>query len=82
MFVRPNGDGTPWRYDDFHYERWKPAREAATKSGATKEQMTPHVTQASGGRLVVGRRRPDPSRPQRCLVHQLDEEVRTGARDA
>lgn len=34
--------GCPWRYPDFHYERWAPARDAVEALGATK-RFTPHM---------------------------------------
>jgi integrase len=33
---------TPWRYEDFHYERWRPATEKAKGAGITK-RLTPHM---------------------------------------
>jgi integrase len=33
---------TPWRYEDFHYERWRPATEKAKVAGITK-RLTPHM---------------------------------------
>ena len=35
--------GCPWRYDDFHYERWRVARAAAETGGLNKEQCNPHM---------------------------------------
>lgn len=34
--------GCPWRYGDFHYERWTPAREAVEALGFTKK-FKPHM---------------------------------------
>lgn len=33
---------TPWRYEDFHYERWRPATEKAKGAGITK-RLTLHM---------------------------------------
>lgn len=33
---------TPWRYEDFHYERWRPANQAARKAGIDK-RLAPHM---------------------------------------
>lgn len=34
--------GNPWRYDDFHSDRWAPAMKLAKERGLTKH-MTPHM---------------------------------------
>jgi len=34
--------GTPWRYPDFHSDRWKPARDEAMRRGLMKH-VTPHM---------------------------------------
>lgn len=34
--------GNPWRYPDFHTDRWVPARDAAAELGLTKK-ITPHM---------------------------------------
>jgi len=34
--------GNPWRYPDFHSNRWVPARNEATRRGLTKH-VTPHM---------------------------------------
>lgn len=44
MFTSRNG--TPWRYQDFHENRWKPAQVAMRKLGHTKN-FTPHMLRHS-----------------------------------
>jgi integrase len=41
-YVFTTRGGSPWRYPDFHYERWLPAREEARALGLTKH-VTPHM---------------------------------------
>ncbi|MCW2528001.1 MAG: site-specific integrase [Pseudonocardiales bacterium] len=42
VYVFRTRSGTPWRYPDFHSDRWAPARSDAMKRGLTKH-VTPHM---------------------------------------
>jgi len=41
-YVFTTAEGNPWRYPDFHSDRWAPARKDATRRGLTKH-ATPHM---------------------------------------
>jgi integrase len=41
-YVFRTAEGNPWRYPDFHSDRWVPARDEATRRGLTKH-ATPHM---------------------------------------
>lgn len=41
-YVFTTAEGNPWRYPDFHSDRWVPARNEATRRGLTKH-ATPHM---------------------------------------
>jgi integrase len=41
-YVFATRSGTPWRYPDFHYDRWLPARKEAAERGLVKHP-TPHM---------------------------------------
>lgn len=41
-YVFRTRSGMPWRYPDFHSDRWVPARSEATRQGLTKH-VTPHM---------------------------------------
>jgi integrase len=42
IYVFRTAEGNPWRYPDFHSDRWVPARKEATRRGLTKH-ATPHM---------------------------------------
>jgi integrase len=41
-YVFRTSEGNPWRYPDFHSDRWVPARNEAVRRGLTKH-ATPHM---------------------------------------
>ncbi len=41
-YVFTTRSGAPWRYPDFHYDRWMPASKKAEAAGLTKH-VTPHM---------------------------------------
>lgn len=56
-YVVTTREGRPWRYQNFHDRRWKPARDKAQQAGLTK-RVTPHMLRHTTVVWLLTRRTP------------------------